>query len=78
MKRSFCWSPVLVVLVLAFAVAPVQAHHSFLAEFDGNKTVTIEGVITKVDWVNPHGWWRVDATALAAGEAAVELPGVLR
>ena len=33
---------------------PLLAHHSFTAEFDGGKTVTLHGVISKVDWINPH------------------------
>jgi hypothetical protein len=33
---------------------PAMAHHSFAAEFDGGKTVTLHGVISKVDWINPH------------------------
>jgi Family of unknown function (DUF6152) len=33
---------------------PAIAHHSFSAEFDSGKTVTLRGVVSKVDWVNPH------------------------
>src|SRR5215471_9077000 len=35
-------------------VAPLIAHHSFSAEFDSGKTVTLHGVVSKVDWINPH------------------------
>jgi len=59
-----------------------RAHHSFGAEFDANKSITIEGVLTKVDWINPHGWWHVDVTN-AAGEVEhwdvqSESPALLR
>jgi len=42
-------------------VAPVFAHHSFMAEFDQRKPVRLEGVVTKVEWVNPHTYFYVDA-----------------
>lgn len=49
-----------VVIGLFVPVVPVLAHHSFAAEFDGNKKVTLTGVVTKVDWVNPHAYLYVD------------------
>lgn len=39
---------------------PMPAHHSFAAEFDVAKPVTLTGVITKVDWSNPHVYFYVD------------------
>jgi len=50
------WSLVAVLV----CVLPAMAHHSFAAEFDASKTVTIKGVVSKVDWVNPHIFIYVD------------------
>lgn len=52
-------SPALAAL-MAVWVAPVNAHHSFAAEFDASKPVTIKGVVTQIDWRNPHVWFYVN------------------
>lgn len=40
---------------------PVLAHHSFAAEFDAAKPVTVTGTVTKVEWMNPHARFYIDA-----------------
>ena len=42
------------------AAAPVAAHHSFAAEFDAKAPVTLKGIVTQMDWVNPHSWIHLD------------------
>jgi hypothetical protein len=50
----------LLVLALAGCVLPIQAHHSFSAEYDASKALRITGLISKVEWTNPHSYIYLD------------------
>ena len=60
LKQSF----LALAATLALA-APIWAHHSFAAEYDSKKPVTLKGVVTKVDWMNPHVYFYLDVTDAA-------------
>jgi|SRR5579864_2599635 len=56
MKRT----PGVLAAALLFVPTSVSAHHSFAAEYDANKLVTVTGTVTKFDWSNPHAWLYVE------------------
>ena len=52
-------------VVVGFMLTPVarlSAHHSFAAEFDSTRPITLRGSVTKVERTNPHGWIYLDVT----------------
>jgi len=61
MRKTFSVAVALVGLLAA--VSPVWAHHAFAAEYDGKKQVHLEGVVTQMEWINPHTWIHIDVTA---------------
>jgi hypothetical protein len=83
MKRMFVGA-----VAALLAGASVSAHHSFAAEFDINKPVTLQGTVTKVEWVNPHVYVYLDVkdasgkvtpwSLSSLGPAAVRRGGITR
>jgi Family of unknown function (DUF6152) len=66
-------APFLAVSALFLSALPALAHHSFAAEFDGEKTVTVTGVLTKVEWINPHVRFHIDAKDSSGNVTAWEI-----
>jgi hypothetical protein len=47
-------------VVTIVTAAPLTAHHSFAAQYDANRPLTIKGVVTKMEWMNPHSRFYVE------------------
>ena len=64
---------------LGLAVMPMLAHHSVEQQYDMDKMVTIQGVVTKIVWVNPHArlWVDIDG-AVSSWEMELPPPHVLK
>lgn len=49
--------------LVAMSTPPLFAHHSFAAEFDAGNPITLNGAVTKLEWMNPHIWLYLDVKA---------------
>jgi len=71
----------LTALLLAFA-GSAAAHHSFAAEYDASKPVTLRGTVSKIEWLNPHARFYVDVRddqgRVATWNLELASPNVLR
>jgi hypothetical protein len=50
----------LALLLIGVVATPVLAHHSFAAEYDAHRPITLKGVVTKIEWTNPHSHFVID------------------
>ena len=78
--RAMAFRMVITIFVLFLTNIAASAHHSFAAQYDRQKPVTLKGTVTKVEWMNPHIYFYIDVKS-ADGTVAnwaieVEIPAV--
>ncbi len=59
---------VVIAVGLLVAGRTALAHHAFAAEFDATKPITLKGIVTKVDWANPHVWFYINVIDAGSGQ----------
>jgi len=67
-RMRFAMGAAVVAVLLLTGVSAVLAHHSFAAEFDASKPFKLTGLVTKVEWQNPHTFFYIDVTDPATGK----------
>jgi hypothetical protein len=68
MRRRFAIGMAVLAALLLTGVPAVFAHHSFAAEFDADKPFKMTGLVTKIEWQNPHTFFYIDVTDPATGK----------
>lgn len=58
------------ILTAALAAGSAIAHHSFAAEFDADKPIELTGIVTKVEWTNPHVWFYINVRDEETGDVS--------
>jgi hypothetical protein len=69
---------ILTASVLGAETRPAEAHHAFASEYDIEKPITLKGTLTRLEWINPHGWVYVDVLDPKTGKVvnwAIEFGG---
>lgn len=77
MKIFSCLEKFIAAALLVLIAPGIFAHHSFTAEFDADRPITIVGTVYKVEWSNPHVWFYINVFDEETGEVSnwgVELP----
>lgn len=68
--RNYVLGGSVLLLALSVFTGSIIAHHSFTAEFDGDQRITLTGIVTKVEWTNPHVWFYINVTDAETGEVS--------
>jgi hypothetical protein len=66
--RALVLGGVVACVMMLSGARVAQAHHSFAAEFDADKPITLSGIVTKVEWTNPHVWFYINVKDEKTGE----------
>jgi hypothetical protein len=68
MRRKLFVVPLVFAAAVYIVEARLSAHHAFASEFDQNAPVSLQGTLTKMEWVNPHAWIHLDVKDPKTGE----------